>query len=94
MFGEAKGRAVRRMIRENKFDTQQCFAYGDSWSDRCMLEAVGQPVAVNPVRRLARMARRKNWPVLVWAEGKDLTESSGSAASEPRRTEDTWENVG
>jgi len=94
MFGEAKGRAVRRMIREHKFDAQQCFAYGDSWSDRSMLEAVGQPVAVNPARRLARIARRKKWPVLVWAEEKDLTESSRSAPSESRKTGETSENVG
>lgn len=94
MFGEGKGRAVRRMIRENKFDAQQCFAYGDSWSDRSMLEAVGRPVAVNPARRLARIARRKKWPVLVWAEERNPTGSSRSGPSESRKTEQTWENVG
>ncbi len=39
-------------------------AYSDSFSDVPMLEAVGHPAAVNPDRRLLRVARERGWPVL------------------------------
>ena len=92
MFGEAKARAVRRMIRENKFNALECYAYGDRWNDRAMLEAVGRAVAVNPASRLARFARRKKWPVLLWANKKNSPQSS-QRQSEPR-AEEIWEKVG
>ncbi|HJX94534.1 MAG TPA: HAD-IB family hydrolase, partial [Candidatus Acidoferrum sp.] len=41
MLGEAKARAVRRIAAEADLDPQRCFAYGDSSSDKWMLEAVG-----------------------------------------------------
>jgi HAD superfamily hydrolase (TIGR01490 family) len=90
MFDEAKGRAVRRLIREKQFDAQRCFAYGDNWTDRWMLEAVGHPAAVNPAWRLARFARRKKWPVLLWARKKNSPQSS---QSEPK-AEGIWEKAG
>ncbi len=94
MFGEAKGHAVRWMIRENNFNVQQCYAYGDSLSDRWMLEGVGQAAVVNPSWWLEKFARKKNWPVLTWAEGKNSTQSSPRTQSVPRKTEEIWEKVG
>jgi HAD superfamily hydrolase (TIGR01490 family) len=94
VFGEAKGRAVRRMICENKFDAQDCYAYGDSVSDCSMLEAVGQPVVVNPSSRLARIARKKKWPVLVWAERRNSTPSSPRPQNVRSKAEGVWEKVG
>jgi len=40
--------------------------YTDSYTDLPMLERVGRPVAVNPDPRLARVARRRGWPILDW----------------------------
>jgi len=94
MFGEAKAREVRRIIRENKFDAGQCYAYGDSWSDRAMLAAVGRASAVNPSRRLARVARKKEWAVLAWAAEKSSTRSSLRTQSARRKTEEIWEKAG
>jgi HAD superfamily hydrolase (TIGR01490 family) len=94
MFGEAKGRAARRMIRENKFDTRECYAYGDSLSDCSMLETVGQPVVVNPSSSLAKIARRKRWPMLMWTEAKNPTPGSRRMQSGRSKTEEIWEKVG
>lgn len=94
MFGEAKGRAARRVICENKLDAQDCYAYGNSLSDRSMLEAVGQPVAVNPSAGLARIARENRWPMLMWTEAKNPTRGSRRMQSEPSKTEEIWEKVG
>ena len=94
MFGEAKGRAVRRLARERGFCLERCYAYGDSLSDRWMLEAVGRAAVVNPSWRLARFARKKNWPVLTWAEGKNSRQSSPRTQSARRKAEEIWEKVG
>ena len=94
MFGEAKARAVRRMIRENNFNVEQCYAYGDSLSDRWMLEGVGQAAVVNPSWWLEKFARKKNWPVLTWAEGKNSTQSSPRTQNARRKAEEIWEKVG
>jgi HAD superfamily hydrolase (TIGR01490 family) len=75
MFGEAKARAVRRIAAEGGFDLSQCYAYGNCVNDRWMLEAVGRPTAVNPSRGMERLARRRGWPVLVWAEKSTPTQT-------------------
>jgi len=94
MFGKAKGQAVRQTAAEKGVDLPQCYAYGDSVSDRWMLEAVGRPVAVNPSLLLETLARRKSWPVLKWAEGKKRMQSPSSTPGEQRNAEEIWENVG
>jgi HAD superfamily hydrolase (TIGR01490 family) len=94
MFGEAKARAARRMIQENKFDARQCYAYGNSWSDLPMLDAVGHAAVVNPSWRLARAARKRNWQALTWAERKNSTQSSLRTRSARRRVEEIWEKAG
>ena len=68
MFGEAKARAVRKVAQELKLDLSHCWAYGDSANDRWMLAAVGNPAAVNPSRKLARIARRRGWFMARWKE--------------------------
>jgi phosphoserine phosphatase len=45
-------------------DAARAKAYSDSFSDLPMLEVVGSPAAVNPDRRLRRVATERGWPVL------------------------------
>lgn len=47
-------------------DLQQSYAYGDSINDAAMLAATGHPIAVNPDKRLARIAREAGWEVRRW----------------------------
>src|SRR5436309_9478493 len=44
-------------------DLAGSYAYSDSITDLPMLELVGHPVAVNPDRELARVARERDWDV-------------------------------
>jgi hypothetical protein len=44
-------------------DLTRSFAYSDSATDIPMLEAVGNPVAVNPDRELRRHAEEHEWQV-------------------------------
>ena len=64
--GHAKAKAVRRVAEEFDLDLEECYAYADSYSDRQFLECVGYPVAVNPGRRLHRLAQARGWPVRRW----------------------------
>jgi HAD superfamily hydrolase (TIGR01490 family) len=79
MFGEAKGRAVRRLAAEEGFALERCYAYGDSAGDRAMLEAVGRPCVVNPSEGMKRMARRQAWAVLAWTDQRRVAESTRTA---------------
>lgn len=42
--------------------------YTDSYSDLSVLEAVSEPVAVNPDPRLRRHAHKRGWPIVDWGE--------------------------
>jgi HAD superfamily hydrolase (TIGR01490 family) len=59
-----KVRAIQRLCRQWGAEPVHCKAYSDSFSDTPMLESVGSPVAVNPDRRLRRMARDRRWPII------------------------------
>jgi HAD superfamily hydrolase (TIGR01490 family) len=70
VMGQAKGQAALRLAGEFGYDLAHCYAYADSASDRSMLAAVGNPAAVNPTRRLARIARANGWPILRWSSSR------------------------
>jgi HAD superfamily phosphoserine phosphatase-like hydrolase len=72
MFGDAKAHAAKRLAEEMRLDLGGCYAYGDSLNDRWLMEAVGRPVAVNPSKDLAGIARTHGWPVLRWEEKENL----------------------
>ena len=62
-YGEGKATAMRELAARAGLDLERSSAYSDSATDLPMLEAVGHPVAVNPDRALARMARQRGWEV-------------------------------
>ena len=66
--GEGKAAAIRALAESEDFDLAASTAYSDSHTDLPFLEAVGNPVAVNPDRELRRVARERGWPVLEFTE--------------------------
>ena len=62
--GEGKARAVRELAEHEAIELSASTAYSDSYTDVPFLEAVGHPVAVNPDRRLRRIARLRGWPTV------------------------------
>ena len=62
--GEGKAQALRELAAAEGLDLSASTAYSDSHSDVPFLEAVGHPVAVNPDRRLKRIARLRGWPTI------------------------------
>ena len=61
---EEKVTAMEKSCRESSTGMAESKAYSDSSSDVPMLEAVGSPAAVNPDRRLKKIALERGWPVL------------------------------
>ena len=49
-------------------DLEHSYAYGDSYADKEFLESVGHPVAVNPDRRLKKLAESRGWPIHNWRD--------------------------
>jgi HAD superfamily hydrolase (TIGR01490 family) len=62
--GRAKADAVTELARSEGIDLHESSAYSDSSSDVPFLEVVGHPVAVNPDRRLRRVAAERGWRTL------------------------------
>ncbi len=62
-YGESKANAMRELAARTGLDLGASSAYSDSATDLPMLEAVGRPVAVNPDRALAKVARERGWEV-------------------------------
>jgi HAD superfamily hydrolase (TIGR01490 family) len=67
-FGEGKLERARRFAAEHRASLDHATFYTDSISDLPLLEAVGVPVAVNPDKRLDRLARQRGWRVEWWYE--------------------------
>jgi HAD superfamily hydrolase (TIGR01490 family) len=65
--GEGKAHALRELAAAEEIDLDASTAYSDSYSDVPFLEAVGHPVAVNPDRRLRRIARQRGWPTIAFS---------------------------
>jgi HAD superfamily hydrolase (TIGR01490 family) len=64
---EEKARVVRVFAAERGIDLERSYAYGDSIADLPMLRITGHPVAVNPDRKLRRVAEREGWPIEHWS---------------------------
>jgi HAD superfamily hydrolase (TIGR01490 family) len=68
MSREAKARAIRECAAQYGLELSESFAYGNHTADLPMLEVLGNPVAVNPSRQLARLARTRGWRISEWRE--------------------------
>ena len=49
------------------FDLSESAAYRNAFDDRFLLAEVAHPVVVNPDSRLARLARKKGWPICIFS---------------------------
>ena len=65
-FGRSKLIRVREWAAARNVDLSRAWFYSDSIADAPLLAEVGNPVCVNPDRRLRRLARQKGWPVVDW----------------------------
>jgi HAD superfamily hydrolase (TIGR01490 family) len=65
-YGRGKCELILSHARKMSLDLASSYAYGDSPGDHDLLELVGHPLVVNPIRGMARTAQRRGWPVMTW----------------------------
>lgn len=76
-FGVGKLSAAEHLAHRRETDLSRAYFYSDSSDDLPLLEAVGRPVVVNPRLAMARLARSRGWPCLMFAPPGDV----GTAAA-------------
>ena len=64
VMGPGKVQAMLDVARADDIDLSKSFAYTDSFTDMPMLEAVGNPIAVNPDKELRDEAEERGWAIL------------------------------
>jgi HAD superfamily hydrolase (TIGR01490 family) len=65
-FGEEKATRLKDYCANNNFSASDAWYYGDSISDLPALYAVGNPICVNPDRKLRKIAGARHWQVRSW----------------------------
>lgn len=66
VFGEQKYLSALSYCQQHDIDMTSCYYYGDAYSDRFVMEAVGNPVCVRPDRHLRAHAQQKSWRIAEW----------------------------
>ncbi|MCW2847978.1 MAG: family hydrolase [Marmoricola sp.] len=70
LHGSAKAVAVKEVAERFGLDLERCSAYSDSYNDLPMLNAVGDPCAINPDSRLREYARAQGWRIRDYRTGR------------------------
>jgi HAD superfamily hydrolase (TIGR01490 family) len=79
--GESKAAAVRELAAHEGYALEHCYAYSDSIADLPMLEAVGNPVAVNPDRALRKEAAAHDWAIVTFSKPVSLRDRISAPSS-------------
>lgn len=80
VYGPGKVTAMEAIAATRGIDLGRSWAYSDSLSDLPMLEAVGNPVVVNPDPGLAAIAKERDWQTMRLDRiGRNLTLIGGVA---------------
>jgi HAD superfamily hydrolase (TIGR01490 family) len=65
-YGSGKIVRTQALAEEHGFRIEESTFYSDSLTDLPLLEAVAEPVVVNPDPRLERLARKRRWRIETW----------------------------
>jgi HAD superfamily hydrolase (TIGR01490 family) len=65
-YGQGKLHRATQLLNAHGIALRDTTFYSDSVTDLPLLQAVGEPVAVNPDPRLAREAKRRRWRIERW----------------------------
>ncbi len=81
LHGAAKGVAVQELATRFDLDLDRCSAYSDSYNDLPLLNAVGNPCAINPDARLRDHARANGWRIRDYRTGRKAARAGVFAAA-------------
>jgi HAD superfamily hydrolase (TIGR01490 family) len=66
-FGDEKLARLKSYCEKNNINPKYCWYYADSLSDLPVLQEVGNPVCVNPDRKLKVKAIKNGWKITYWS---------------------------
>lgn len=66
-FGKEKVTRLKEYCEMNNSSVEDAWYYGDSYSDYPVLQIAGNPVCVNPDRRLFKAAKKYKWKICRWS---------------------------
>ncbi|HNX80459.1 MAG TPA: HAD family hydrolase [Prolixibacteraceae bacterium] len=65
-YGKEKFNRLNAYCEKTGSSPAKAYYYGDCYSDYHALESVGNPICVNPGKKLAKMAAKRNWIIREW----------------------------
>jgi HAD superfamily hydrolase (TIGR01490 family) len=65
-YGQGKVEMAKAFAKKQGFELSEAVFYSDSHADLPLLDAVNQPVVLNPNRQLAELAIQRGWPRVDW----------------------------
>lgn len=65
VYGEEKKNRLLSYCSDHGHDPADAFYYGDSFTDHYVMATVGNPVAVDPDKRLCKIALANHWPIII-----------------------------
>jgi HAD superfamily hydrolase (TIGR01490 family) len=65
-YGQGKAELIQQLAALHGLDLRYSYAYGDSPGDIHSLRSVGNPLVVNPIRGMSRIAKQEGWPIERW----------------------------
>ena len=80
LHGREKSTAIKELAAQRNVDLKNCYAYSDSHHDIPLLEAVGNPRAINPDALLKIRAYRDNWPIYDFRRARRIKKLLGPMA--------------
>lgn len=63
-FARGKAKIAKNFAKKEDIDLKSSWAFGDHYTDKYLLELVGNPVVVNPKRKFLRFAKKKGWKII------------------------------
>ena len=63
-LAEEKLLLAEAWCKRNNVELKKCTAYGDSHQDYALLREVNRPYAINPDRRMKKLAVNAKWPII------------------------------
>jgi len=64
VYAKEKENRLRSYCKEHGYSEADAYYYGDSFTDEHVMKAVGHPVAVDPDKKLLRIALKNNWSIM------------------------------
>lgn len=65
-FGEEKAIRLKSYCEKNNSSPEDAWYYGDSMDDLPVLKIVGNPVCINPEKKLSKIAVKNGWKIYFW----------------------------